>query len=347
VQFGRKQTREAVLYGGLAGIIEQARSGVSTIFDYHTSSNGSRSSLATLADAFSIAGVRGCLSLATRDPENGSGAQAAFKETENFLKWCRRERLPNIKGMVGVHRSLTCSDDVLEVASDMATRMGVGIHLEMAPDPADVQDCLSRFGMRVAQRMHDFGVVGPETVAASCVQANEDEIDILRNSETVVGHTPSVDLSRGRQTAPVLTMLRRGIRVGIGTGGEASNPLAEVRLSRLLHSHVITQPGEGEPDDFLRMVFTENARLAGSVFGFRLGQIAEKAVADIAAFRVPLPEGITESRWAAPLLFSLAPMARAEHLVVGGNLVLRDGVLQTVEEDEILEKAREVAQSLG
>lgn len=345
-QFAKKQTREVVLYGGLAGVIEQIRSGVTTIFDYHTPSNGSRSSLATLADVFSIAGVRGCLSLATRDPCNGGDAQSAFKETENFLKWCRRERLANIKGMVGIHRSLTCSDAVLETAADLATRMGVGTHLELAADPADVQDCLSRFGMRVAQRMHDFGVVGPETVAASCVQANEDEIDILRNSETLVAHTPSTDLSRGRQTAPILTMLRRGIRVGIGTGRDATNPLAEARLSRLLHSHLITQAGEGAAGDFLKMIFTENARLAGSVFGFRLGRIAEGAVADISAFRVPLPEGLTESRWAEPILYSLAPMARAEHLVVGGNLVLRDGVLQTIEEDEILQKAREVAQSL-
>ena len=84
-----------------------------------------------------------------------------------------------------------------------------------------------------------------------------------------------------------------------------------------------------------------------SIFGFRLGQISEGAVADIVAFRTPLPEGISGDRWAEPLLLSLPSLARAEHVIVGGNVVVRGGVLQTLEEEEILAKAREVATELA
>jgi cytosine/adenosine deaminase-related metal-dependent hydrolase len=76
-------------------------------------------------------------------------------------------------------------------------------------------------GIRVLARA---GAIGPETIAAHCVDLEPDEIELLASLDVAVAHCPRSNGYLGCGIAPVAELLEAGARVGIGTDSPASAP---------------------------------------------------------------------------------------------------------------------------
>jgi len=94
-------------------------------------------------------------------------------------------------------------------------------------------------------------------------------------------------------------------------------------------------------ESLVRAVFFESARFAGSVFGFRMGSLEEGAAADVATFPAVVACPPEDWDWAEQIVFGIGSQSRARNLIVGGNIVMENGVIQTIVEEEILTKVRE------
>ena len=70
----------------------------------------------------------------------------------------------------------------------------------------------------------DAGLLGPHVLAAHCVQADAEEIDLLAAHDVAVAHCPRSNALLGCGIAPLAALREAGVRVCIATDSPASTP---------------------------------------------------------------------------------------------------------------------------
>ena len=85
--------------------------------------------------------------------------------------------------------------------------------------------------MRVVERLHRFGILGPQSIAAHCVHVNRKEMELLAETQTAVVHNPQSNLNNAVGIADVVAMSARDILVGLGTDAMTTNMLEELRVA--------------------------------------------------------------------------------------------------------------------
>jgi cytosine/adenosine deaminase-related metal-dependent hydrolase len=68
---------------------------------------------------------------------------------------------------------------------------GAGFHVHVARGPEDLADSLAKYGKRVVERLLDAGVLGEKSIAVHCIHVDGHEMDLLRESDTMVVHNPN------------------------------------------------------------------------------------------------------------------------------------------------------------
>ena len=130
--------------------------------------------------------------------------------------------------------------------------------------------------------------------------------------------------------APVLEMARRGMLVGLGTDGYAMD-MFEACARRTSSPSTWLGPagglGRGAADGFREQHGHPCAALE------RAGRVGAGAYADMIAVDHDPPTPLTEANWFSHVLFGLP--GAAVNTIVGGQVLMRDGELLTVDEREL------------
>jgi cytosine/adenosine deaminase-related metal-dependent hydrolase len=130
------------------------------------------------------------------------------------------------------------SRDLMRESAALARSYGVRLHTHLAENANDVAYSLERFGQRPGDYVESVGWVGADVWHAHCVKLDDREIEMLGRTQTGVCHCPSSNMRLASGVAPLTTMLRAGVPVGLGVDGSASNDsshlLAEARMAMLL-----------------------------------------------------------------------------------------------------------------
>jgi len=196
----------------------------------------------------------------------------------------------------------------------------------------------------VVERLQDFGALNPATITAHCVQVDEKEIGILREAAPFVVHNPESNMGNAVGCAPVLKMLRQGVRVGLGTDGYTCDMLESLKVANLLHKHQQGDAGAAwaEPHTLL---FEQNADFASTCFGEVLGRLAPGAVADIIIVDYEPPTPLTAASLNGHVLFGLTGRSVVT-TIINGRVVMQDRKLTLADETAVFARGRELAQEL-
>ncbi len=367
-----------IRYSALVCLVDAIRHGATTLIDHHASPSAIEGSLDLIAEAVEEAGVRACLCYEVTDRDGEEKAREGIRENERFIRRVQGARdrglgtsdkglgtrgtdslslIPHPSSLVsatmGLHASLTLSDETLEEAAAAAEGLGVGFHIHVAEDMADVRDSLKKSGLRVVERLNAFGVLGPQTIAAHCVHVDAYEMEILRDTGTRVVHNPRSNMNNAVGTADVPGMLRRGIEVGLGNDGFSNNMFTEMHVAYLVH-----KLNEGDPrvmgaDQVMQMAFRNNARTAELFFpstssGHRpgpLGEISVGALADVILVDYAPTTPLTEGNFPWHIIFGVDGTG-VDTTIVGGRLLMQNRELLTLDEAEVCAKSRELAGKL-
>ncbi|KPL17311.1 MAG: chlorohydrolase [candidate division Zixibacteria bacterium SM23_81] len=335
---------EDILYSALVALIDCIRHGTTTIVDHHASPGSISGSLDLIAQAIDQAGLRGCLCYEVSDRGGCQEAQAGIQENSRFIRRCQYEKKAMRAASFGLHASFTLSDETLRECVELAKDLDVGFHLHVAEDAADVSDARAKYGKSAVQRLADCGVLGPETLAIHCVHVDGDDMDILRETDTNVIHNPQSNCNNGVGVAPVVEMLNRGIRVGLGSDGFTANMFDEIRTANILHKLSHGDPRVGYAE-LLRMAFQNNRDIAGLFFRDSLGVIRPGAAADLIFLDYHPPTPLRPDNFLGHLLFGISG-ARVQTTIVAGNELMRNGQLVNLDEEQIAARARELASKL-
>lgn len=336
--------REDHELSALVGLIDSVRCGVTTLIDHHASPYACVGSLAALRRAVERVGVRAALCYEVSDRDGVAAARAGIEENLRLARALRRQPSDRVTAMFGLHALFTVSDRTLGECVEAAHAAGLGLHLHVAEDGADVRYNLRRHGERVVERLHRFGALGPRTLAAHCVHVDRREIGLLARTGTLVAHNPESNMGNAVGFAPVFDLLARGVTVGLGTDGYTADVLRELKVASLIQRHAAADPRRGWAE-VQAIAIDGTARLASKVFGTRLGVLAPGAPADLVVFDYPSPTPLRSGNLLGHLQFGL-DARHVVHVVAGGRVLLQDRRLLTVDEGAVMERAREHAARL-
>jgi cytosine/adenosine deaminase-related metal-dependent hydrolase len=234
------------------------------------------------------------------------------------------------------------SRDLMKESASMARSYGVSLHTHLAENVNDIAYSREKFNMTPAQYAEDCGWVGPDVWHAHCVQLDDDGIYLFARTGTGIAHCPCSNMRLASGIAPIRKMLDRGVTVGLGVDGSASNDaghmMGEVRQAMLLQ-----RVGFG-PDAMTARQALEVATLGGAKVLNRddIGAIKPGMSADIVMFRL---DGIGMAGAlhdpVAALVFCTPP--NVAYSIINGKVVVRDGQLCTIDLPVIIERHNALA----
>jgi cytosine/adenosine deaminase-related metal-dependent hydrolase len=291
-------------------------SGCTTLLDHHESPRLIEGSLDVLADEAQALGVRVVVGYGATERNLGRAeGRRGLAECERFL---RSNRRPLVRGLVALHASFTASDETLREAGALARSLGVGVHVHLAEDGADVDDARRRGYAGPLERLLALDALPPGSVLAHGVHLSEAQVARADAAGLWLVQNPRSNESNCVGYAHALSA---SAHVALGTDGwPADLALERAALLRLGQSH-------GDDAPVLERRVTAAWRLAGALFGdAHFGPGLE-------------PGGV------ADLVVGL-PGERPRHVLVGGRAVVVNGELRTADLEEIDARAREAAPAL-
>ncbi len=337
-------TLEDVYLSAMVAMIDCIKNGTTTIFDHHSSPGAVTGSLFRIAEAARQTRVRSCLCYETTDREGTEIADQGIEENRAFLAHCRQSENSLLRGLFGLHASFTLSDQTLARCTRLAAELDAGFHIHVAEGEADVAQCEREHGKRVVERLHDLGILGSKTIAAHCVHVNSEEIDLLQDSKTNVIHNPESNMANAVGCAPVLEMMRRGVRVGLGTDGCTTDMFESLKVANMLQKHQTGRPDAGWTEA-PAMLFRENAAIASECFGRPVGKLTPGALADVIVVDYDPPTPLRGANIASHILFGVSGRSVVT-TIIGGRIVMEDRKLLEIDEQEVMAKARVSAEKL-
>ncbi len=333
---------EDIRYSALVCLVDAIKHGTTTLFDHHASPNAIDGSLDVIAHAVDKSGVRAVLCYEVSDRDGLDKADAGIKENLRFLQRLVTQPHPRLAGMFGLHASLTLSGATFQACA-AAVPKDVGFHIHVAEHEADEYDSLAKSNMRIVDRLQNHGILGPKTIAAHCVHIDAREMELLKETGTWVTHQPRSNMNNGVGAAPVESMLRLGLKVGLGNDGFSNAMWDEWQAAYFLHQLAHRDPRRLSGQDVIQMAVRNNAELASLFFpAAPVGHIVPDAYADLifVDYQSPTPLNAGNLPW--HILFGFQP-EMVTTTIVAGKVLMQDRQLSTLDEAEISARARELA----
>jgi 8-oxoguanine deaminase len=237
------------------------------------------------------------------------------------------------------------TSDLMRESARLARSYGVHLHTHLAETLDEEKFCLSAFGRRPLAYASDLGWAGDDVWFAHAIHVNPAEIDLMAHTGTGACHCPSSNMRLASGIAPVRAYLDKGVRLGLGVDGSASNDsshlLAEARMALLLQ-RVSGNPAGLSAREALRMATVGGARVLGRD---DIGLLAPGKAADAIGFRLDRLDfaGALHDPLAA-LLFC-APQ-KVDLSMINGSIVVENGRLMTLDLEPIVARHNRIAKRL-
>jgi len=332
--------KETIRTSALVCLVDAIKHGTTTLIDHHASPNFIEGSLDVIAKAVDKAGLRAVLCYEVTDRDGEDKMRAGIAENVRFIKMAKAHQ--RVRGTFGLHGSLTLDDITLRACAD-AIPSGDGFHIHVAEHEADEDNSIRRSGKRVVPRLQEFGIWGDKTIAAHCVHIDDNERQILQDSGTWVTHQPRSNMNNAVGAAKIDEMLAHGMKVCLGNDGFSNNMWADWKDAYLLHKVVNRDPRRANGADIARMATYNNARLVERFFsGMNIGELTEGARADLIFVDYHPYTPLNEGNLAWHILFGFEA-SMVTTTIVDGVVLMRDRVLYTLDETEIVAEALELA----
>lgn len=327
--------------------IEAIKNGVTTIFDHHASYGAIKDSLGTIARALKPFGIRASLCYEISD-RNGKKARAeAIKESGDWLAHVggclERDREYPFRGMVGLHASMTLSDDTLKIARELADAYDVGCHVHVAEGREDLNIIGGLFGKTPVSRFVKSGVLNERSLAAHCVHVTGDDIKLLRTCKTTVIHNPMSNLNNAVGISPVVALQKLHVPVAIGTDGMSAGVFDDIKLAAFLHKLGTNDAQMGMNTE--SAVWGVAARLSSRIFEKDIGVIRKGAAADVIIADSKPPTEVNDANGWWHVLFGVMN-SPIRTVFANGRMVMQDFELLGIKEEEIAKEARVLAKKM-
>lgn len=307
------------------------KNGVTALFDQHNSREFVSGSLASIASVYRHCGIRACLSFGVSERHGSKGLETAIRENIEFYDYCRSLDIDTLVPSFCLDAPSQMSDAALQACIE-ANDGGMPFCFHDSQTVDSVIESLKRSGMRPMIRLSRIEGLFPNSLAAGCLHANEEEIDALIEGGCSVAVSPFLAMVTGKASGASFSCAAASNTVGsfgICSDSLGSNMFSAVRTAELITRMQPNKSGSRRVCD-ADLLLRGNPRIASKVFRTRLGVLESGAAADIIIMRSePFSAQDSSERCIRSIIDGGAV---CEMTMVNGKVLMMDGKLCHIDE---------------
>ncbi|CDZ74998.1 ATZ_TRZ_like [Peptoniphilus sp. ING2-D1G] len=331
-----KLTGEDIYYASLLSIIENIRSGVSTVCDMYDAMH-------RVADGVIESGIRGIITKGltdiTGDPEK------KIDDTIRLYKDYHNKANERIKVMPSPHAIYTCSTEFIKEIIDISKSFDSVLNMHISETKKEIYDCIAKHEKRPIEYLDDLGLFDLRVIAAHCTHLNEEEIDFISEKEFYPVYNPTSNLKLASGFTDIKYMLEKNVCVTLGTDGSSSNNnqdmFEEMHIGAIVNKALKEDPKAVKAIDMLKMATINGAE----AFNINIGEIKEGKLADIALINLNSLNFVPKNNLISAICYS-ANSKDVSDLIVDGKFIMRNKEILTLDEEKIKNKVRELTKDL-
>jgi 5-methylthioadenosine/S-adenosylhomocysteine deaminase len=335
------------------GCVESIRGGVTTVLDFMYA-HPRPGMIAAVVGAFEETGVRGfvCRGFASMGEEYGTPPElieSPEKALGDAREQIRRFNKPGGRVQVGVACNMiwTVDEEGYRKTRELADEEKVLVTTHIAETVFELETSAAKYGKTDTEFLSEIGFLGPDVVAAHCVHCTTDDIRLLLKHDVKVSNNPCSNQYLASGCAPIPEMLKAGLTVGLASDGPASSNnhsmIQAMKFAALQQKGVHQDAEIITAETVLEMATIGGARavgLEGEIGSIEVGKKGDIAVVDY------------DNAWMTPIhhpVSALVYSALGHEVVtvlIDGEIVMRDGVVKSVEERAVRRSAQLHADAL-
>lgn len=336
---------EFVRLGTKLACAELIRSGVTTFNDMYYFEDD-------VAEAAAEAGMRAVVGetvMKFPSPDASSFEEALDNCRALIDKW---KGHPLIVPAIAPHAVYTCTPEVLTAVVKLALDTDTIVHFHVSETADEVETMRNEHGIPVVPYIRRYGMLDTRLIAAHCVHIDQGEIRSLMHAGAGIAHNPSSNLKLASGFAPVAKMMELGCNVGIGTDGSGSNNdldfIEEIRLASFIAKPTAEDPTALPAKQVVAMATSIGAKAIhlGDITGsLEIGKRADMILLDLSLIHNQPRFHRNPDNIYAQIIYA-AKSTDVSDVMVNGKWLMKGRQLLTLNEDDLIAKARVVAHQI-
>ena len=328
-------TEDNVYWGAKLACLEMIKSGTTFFNDMYWHFEG-------IARAVEEMGIRAAISSVFIDFGDKNKAKEQIEENERLYKKSKAYS-DRIIFSLGPHAIYTVSEESLRWAKDFSDRNNLLLHIHLSETEQEVKDCLEKNGVRPVEYLEKIGFLGQNLVACHSVWLSDREIEILAEYKVKAVFNPISNMKLACGKCFRYKEMKDRLTCLLGTDGASSNNnlclLETMKFASLLVKFSYSDPEVLSCQEAFDMA----TKAPATGFNIPCGQIREGNLADLLLIDLNRPELTPGYNLISDLVYS-ANSSCIETTICNGKILMENRRVE--KEEEILEKAKEVAHSL-
>lgn len=336
-------TPERAYLAAVSACLELLRSGTTTVVE-HMWPHPSHEIHDAVVQALRDTGIRALLGrgVADRaDPSRKWGFEPRLMqplgEVLDHVDHLRNEVAGSAISMaLAVPNPRSVTDAGMRKIRDFAQERGLPVSIHLLETGTDEQMCRQHTGFGAVDHLDRNGFLWDRVLAVHCVELDDAGQRTLAARKVAVSHNPLSNMRLGSGVAPIPAMLERGLAVGLGVDGAASNDtqdmLATLRIAAYLQRAVHRRA------DLLGFPQMLDIACGGANSALGLSQVAGGVTigssADLTLVRFDRDYATLPVRDPGASLLTTGSRSIVDTVMVGGEIVIEDGRHTRIDEAE-------------
>jgi len=236
------------------------------------------------------------------------------------------------------------SKEVMIATADLARQKNVLLHTHLAETEDENAFCQALFGVRPLDYLEDCGWLEDRTWLAHGIHFNDGEVDRMAAAGVSVSSCPHSNMTLASGICPVCEMDKKGVAVGLGVDGsasnDASNMIEEVRTA-FMAQRLKYGSANVSHLDAIRWATEGSARCLNRS---DIGSIGVGKQADLALFKL---DELRHSGGHDPMAtLVICGANRADYVMIGGNWRVKDGNIVDYDTRDLIRRHSQAARQL-
>ena len=331
---------QKVYLGTLLACAEMIMSGTTCFCDMYLFEDA-------VARAASEAGMRAVVGevLYDFDSPNYGPIEKGFEYTQKLIDAWRADPLVTIA--VEPHSTYLCAPELLRKAFQLTQSLRLPLVIHLAESKSEVDQIKKRYGRTPVEHLAELGILAPNVLACHCVELTENDIHLLQRFDVKVAHNAESNMKLASGVAPIPELLDKGICVGLGTDGCASNNNLDLFLEMdtvaKLHKARTLDPTTMDALSVLKMATIQAARALG--LDHLIGSLETGKKADLIIIDTNKPH-LTPMYSPVSHLVYAAMGSDVATTIINGRVVMENGSLNTMDLRKVMDDVNQIAKEL-
>ena len=288
------------------------------------------------------AGMRAVLGETVLDFPTPSAKEANETFDKTFFQLDKFKNSDLVKIALAPHAIYTCGQKSLERVKKEAEERKLLIHIHISETKKEVDDCIEKNGMSPVEYLDKIGLLTERTIAAHSVWLSDKDLDIYEERGVKVSHCPLSNMKLASGVTVLPKMIEKGIVVGLGTDSVASNNtldlFSDMRACAMIHKVNNLEPTLVSAKEVVRMATIDGAKVLG--LDKEIGSLEAGKKADIITIDLNKPHLVPIHNPYSHLVYCVGS-EDVNDVIVDGKVLMRDRGVKTINEKEVLQKAKE------